>query len=67
MTYLIYDSDDELIDVLELETLEAVQLYKKLNPKHVIIPNDELDDIVFIDEEDDLDSESEEFEESDDE
>ena len=51
MTYLIFDEDEELLDVLNFESKEELLLYKSKNPTHIV--RDE-DDLLFIEDEDDI-------------
>lgn len=46
MSYLVYDKDNELIDVLEISA-EDVESYLKLNPTHTV---EFEDNISFYDE-----------------
>lgn len=59
MTYLIFDQNDELLDVLSFNTSSQLEAYKKANPKHVVtLASEEGLDHTFLlkSEEEDFDS-----------
>lgn len=52
MTYLVFDSDEELIDIVQFNSDEELNKYKSKNPKyHLKISDDFLiiDDDSFLD------------------
>ena len=49
MFYLVFDKDDELIDVLNFETLEELEKYKQVNPD-MIVKEDK--DFLFLETDD---------------
>lgn len=59
MSYLIYDQDGELFDVLNFESSKELEIFKKENPKLTVEYTDEYIEPIFsedlIDDEDYLD------------
>ncbi len=61
MSHLIYDETGELIDVMDFENLTALSAYKKANPVYSVLPTEELNEQLFLAEEDEeLDIDEEE-------
>lgn len=61
MSHLIYDETEELIDVMDFENLTILAAYKKANPAYSVLPTEELNEQLFLAEEDEeLDIDEEE-------
>ena len=59
MTYLVFDENNELFDVLEFKTSEEVEKYKEANPTMIVREDSEFlfletDDLMNDDCDDDL-------------
>ena len=59
MTYLVFDENNELFDVLEFKTSEEVEKYKEANPTMIVREDNEFlfletDDLMNDDGDDDL-------------
>jgi hypothetical protein len=59
MTYLVFDENNELFDVLEFKTSEEVEKYKEANPTMIVKEDSEFlfletDDLMNDDGDDDL-------------
>ena len=59
MTYLVFDENNELFDVLEFKTSEEVEKYKEANPTMIVREDSEFlfletDDLMNDDGDDDL-------------
>lgn len=54
MTYLIFDQEEELLDVLNFDSENELILYKSENPTHIVRKEDDLieSDDIFIDDDD---------------
>lgn len=54
MAYLIFDEENELLDILNFNSEKELQLYKSENPTHSLCNEDDLieSDDIFIDDDD---------------
>lgn len=60
MTYLIYNEEGDLIDVMNFETNQERIAYEENNPNHILYESDDELDDDLIDDEDDLFDEGDE-------
>ncbi len=62
MSYLVFDQDGEMLDVLDFDSVEKLALFKAENPSY-IIKEDLLDDDYLTEVEDEDDSDLIEYDE----